>query len=139
MSVETWFRIIFVIIAIGMAGFLVAALVTGRTRVGRRTVERSAAPRLYWGSVGKTALMITGLAIAVIQPSDDQRLPIVFLGLFGGQLLEMLVSGIVAMPNGAYSRADRPASYWRWVAFHAAVVVLILGFLIMERTGFTIL
>lgn len=139
MSAETWFRLVFAVIAIGMAIYLAVVLFTGRTRVGRRNVARTAAPRPYWGSVGKTAIMSAGLTIAVIQSSEGQRLPIVFLGLFAGQLFEMLVSGIVALPNGAYSRADRPASYWRWVAFHAAVVVLILGFLVIERTRVTIL
>jgi hypothetical protein len=139
MSVETWFRIIFAVIATGTAIYLVAALVIGRSRVGGRTVDQRTAPRTYWGSVGKTAILATGLVIAVVQPSEDNRLPIIFLGLFGGQLFEMLVSGTVQMPGAAFSRTDQPKKYWRWVAFHAVVVLLILGFLIMERTGFTIL
>ena len=139
MSVEIWFRILFAIVAVGMAVYLAVALVTGRIRVGGQAVDRPAAPRLYWGSVGKTALMLAGVAVAVIQPSEDQRLPIVFLGLFGGQLFEMLVSGIVAMPKGAFSRADRPASYWRWVAFHAVILVLLIGLVIAQRTRFIIL
>jgi hypothetical protein len=139
MSIETWFRIIFAVIAIGTAIYLVAALVGGRSRVGGRTVDRRTAPRTYWGSVGKTAILLTGLAVGVIQPSEDNRLPIIFLGLFCGQLFEMLVSGTVQMPAAAFSRTDQPKKYWRWAAFHAAVVVLIAGFLIMERTGITIL
>lgn len=139
MSVETWFRTLFAVIAIGMAIYLIACLVLGRARVGRRIVDRDTAPRLYWGSIGKTALMTTGLAIAVIQASDDRRVPIVFLGLFGGQLFEMLVSGAVQMPAAAFTRTGQPRPYWGWVALHAAGVVLILGFLIMERTRVIIL
>jgi hypothetical protein len=139
MSAETLFRIIFAVIALGTAIYLIINLVTGRSRVGGRNVERSTAPRLYWGSVGKTAIMATGLTIAVIQSSDDQRLPIVFLGLVGGQLFEMLVSGIVPMPKAAYSRVDRPGPYWRWVAFHAAIVILLIGLVIAQRTRFIIL
>lgn len=139
MSVETWFRLIFAVIAIGMAIYLAVNLATGRARVGGRQVERRAAPRLYWGSLGKTAITIAGLAIAVIQASDDQRLPIVFVGVIGGQAFEMLVSGVVAMPTGAYAKADRPASYWRWVAFHAVVVILLIGLVIAQRTHIIIL
>jgi len=54
MSVETWFRIIFAIIALGMAIYLAVALVTGHVRVGGRSVDRPGAPRLYWGAIGKT-------------------------------------------------------------------------------------
>jgi hypothetical protein len=139
MSVETWFRIIFVVIAIGMAGYLAIVLVTGRSRVGRRQVDRRAEPRIYWGSVGKTAILVTGLAIGVVQPSDNNRLPIIFLGLFGGQVFEMLISGTVQMPAAAFSRADQPKKYWGWVALHAAVVVVFLFFLIAQRFPPTIL
>ena len=139
MTMETTFRILFAIIAAGMAIYLAVNLVTGRTRVGGRWVDRKAAPRLYWGALGKTAIMVAGLTIAVIQSSEDQRLPIVFVGVIGGQLFEMLVSRIVAMPTGAYAKADRPASYWRWVAFHAAILVVLIGLVIAQRTHFIIL
>jgi hypothetical protein len=139
MTLETWFRILFAIIAIGMALYLAVSLVTGRTRVGRRTVDRRIAPRPFWGSVGKTALLMTGLAITPFLPSQREALPVVFLGLFGGQLFEMLVSGTVQMPAAAYSRAAQPRAYWGWVGFHAAVVVLILFFLIAQRARITIL
>lgn len=139
MTMETTFRILFALVAAGMTIYLAFALVTGRTRVGGRTAERKAAPRLYWGSLGKIAIMAAGLAIAAIQPSDDQRLPIAFVGVIGGQLFEMFVSGIVAMPKGAYSKAERPASYWRWVAFHAAILVVLIGLVIAQRTHFIIL
>ena len=139
MSVETYVRIIFAVIAIGMACYLVACLVTGRSRVGRRWVDRRTAPDLYWGSIGKTAILIAGLAITPLWPPEEDALPVAFLGLFGGQLFEMLVSGTVQMPTVAYQRAAQPRPYWGWVAFHAAVVVLILFFLIAQRTGFTIL
>jgi len=135
MSVETWFRIIFAIIAIGMAGYLVANLVTGRSRVGRRTVDRRTAPRVYWGSVGKTAILMTGLAIAPFMPPGREALPVVFLGLFGGQLFEMLVSGTAQMPSAAYERNAQPRPYWTWVLFHAAIVIVFLVFLIGQRTG----
>jgi len=137
MSAETWFRIIFVVIAIGTAIFLVASLVTGRTRVGRRVVERSTAPRIYWGSIGKTVILTTGLAVTPLWPPDQDALPIVFLGLFGGQLFEMLVSGTVQMPAIAYARAAQPRTYWRWVAFHAAIVILLLVFLVVQSTSTT--
>ena len=139
MSVETGFRILFAAIAIGMACYLIACLVTGRSRVGRRWVDRRAAPRLYWGSIGKTFLLMTGLAITPFWPSEREALPIVFIGLFGGQLFEMLVAGTVQMPTAAYDRAAQPRPYWGWVAFHAAVVVLLLFFLIAQRTRFIIL
>ncbi len=83
--------------------------------------------------------MATGLAISAIQPADDSRLPILFLGVIGGQLVEALVSGTVQMPKAAYARSDRPKSYWRWVAFHAAIVILLIAVLIAQRAGFTIL
>lgn len=139
MSAETWFRIIFVLIAVGMAGFLIANLVTGRCRVGRRIVERRTEPRVYWGAVGKAAILVTGLAVTPLWPPERDALPVVFLGLFGGQLLEVLVSGTVQMPAAAFARAAQPRAYWGWVAFHAVVVVLILFFLIAQRTSFTIL
>jgi hypothetical protein len=139
MSVETWFRIIFAIIALGMAIYLAVALVTGHVRVGGRSVDRPAAPRLYWGAIGKTAILMTGLAIAAIQSSEDQRLPIAFASVIGGQLFEMLVSGVVAMPKGAYSKAERPGPYWRWVAFHAVVLALLIGLVVAQRTHFIIL
>jgi len=139
MSVETWFHILFAIIATGMAIYLVANLVTGRSRVGRRSVDRRAEPRIYWGSIGKTAILMTGLAVSSLLPPEWDALPIVFLGLFGGQLFEMLVSGTVQMPGKAYIRAAQPGAYWRWVIFHAVIVVLLLLFLIAQRTGFTIL
>lgn len=139
MSVETWFRITFVVIAIGMAGYLVATLATGRSRVGRRQVDRRIDPRVYWGSVGKTAILMTGLAVTPLLPPGRDVLPVVFLGLVGGQLFEMLVSGTVQMPGIAYARAARPHAYWRWVTFHAGIVALLLIFLIVERTRFTIL
>ena len=139
MSVETWFRIIFVLIAIGMAIYLVANLVTGRSRVGRRWVERRASPRVYWGSVGKTAIFMTALAITPFFPLQRDTVPVVFSGLFGGQLFEMLVSGSVQMPTVAYQRATQPRPYWGWVALHAAVVIVFLLFLIAQRTRFTIL
>lgn len=139
MSVETCLRIIFVLIAIGMAIFLIAGLVTGRTRVGRRIVERPTAPRVYWGSVGKVALLMTSLAVTPLWPPERDALPVVFLGLIGGQLFEMLVSGIVQMPVTAYERAAQPRAYWGWVTFHAVVVALILFFLIAQRAGFIIL
>jgi hypothetical protein len=139
MSAETYFRIIFVVIAIGMACYLVANLVTGRSRVGRRTVDRRTAPRVYWGSLGKTALLMTSLAVTPLWPPEQDALAVVFLGLFGGQLFEMLVSGTVQMPAVAYDRAAQPRPYWGWVAFHAAVAVLILFFLIAQRTRLTIL
>ena len=63
-------------------------------------------------------------------PRHDQSSPIADV---------RLVSGIVAMPKGAFSRADRPASYWRWVAFHAVIVALLIGFVIVERTRVIIL
>jgi hypothetical protein len=133
MSVETWFRVIFAIISIGMACYLVASLVTGRSRVGGRPVERGTAPRLYWGSLGKIAILMTGLAITCFMPAERDALPIVFLGLFGGQLFEMLVSGTVQMPAMAYSRAAQPRPYWGWAAFHAAIVLLLIIFLIAQR------
>lgn len=133
MSAETIFRILFGLIAVGTTIYLVAGLLTGRTRVGRRTVERHAEPRLFWAALGKSAILTTGLAVGVIQPSDDIRLHIVFLGLFSGQLFEMLASGIVQMPSAAFSRATQPKKYWPWVAFHAALVLLILAFLIAQR------
>jgi hypothetical protein len=133
MSVETWFRIIFAIIAIGMACFLVANLVTGRCRVGRNIVDRSTAPRVYWGSVGKTAILMTGLAIAPFMPPERDALPVVFLGLFGGQLFEMLVSGTAQMPSAAFQRTAQPRPFWSWVAFHAAIVVMLVIFLVMQR------
>ena len=139
MSFETWFRIIFAIIAIGLASFLVANLITGRSRAGGLVVERRAEPAAYWGAVGMTAVMATGLGIAAVQPSDDARLPLVFLGVIGGQLCEALVSGTVQMPKAVYARSDRPKPYWRWVAFHAAIVALLIAFLIAQRAGFTIL
>lgn len=139
MSAETVFRIVFAVIAAGMACILVAYLITGRCRVGGRSVDRSTAPRVYWGAVGKTAILMTGLAVTPLWPPDRDALPIVFLGLFGGQLFEMLVSGTAQMPAAAFSRAAQPRAYWGWVAFHAAVVVLILFFLIAQRTGFIIL
>ena len=133
MSVETWFRIIFATIALGMAVYLVASLVTGRSRVGGRSVDRRAEPRTYWGSLGKIAILMAGLAVTLLLPPGRDALPVVFLGLVGGQLFEMLVSGTVQMPAAAYARADRPGPYWCWVAFHAAIVVLLLGFLIAQR------
>lgn len=139
MTLETSFRILFAVIAAGMALYLAGALVTGRARVGRQTIGRATAPRLYWGSIGKIAILMAGLAVTFFLPPDRDTLPIVFLGLFGGQLFEMLVSGTVQLPTGAYARADRPASYWRWVALHAAVVALLIGFLVAERAGATIL
>lgn len=139
MSAETYFRIICALIAIGMAGFLIAGLVIGRTRVGRRSVERRTAPRIYWGSLGKVALLMTSLAVTPLWPPERDALPVVFLGLVGGQLFEMLVSGIVQMPTTAYERATQPRAYWGWVAFHAAFAALILLFLIAQRAGFTIL
>lgn len=139
MTMETTFRILFAIVATGMAIYLAVALVTGHTRVGGSTVERKAAPRLYWGSLGKIAIMATGLMIAAVQTSEDQRLPLAFVGVIGGQLFEMLVSRIVAMPTRAYAKADRPASYWRWVAFHAAILVVLIGLVIAQRTHFIIL
>ena len=139
MTLETWFRILFAIIAIGMAIYLAVSLVTGRTRVGGRTADRRTAPRLYWGSVGKTALLMAGLAITPFLPSQREALPVVFLGLFGGQLFEMLVSGIVQLPKAAYSRTAQPGPYWRWVAFHAAIAALLIGFVITQRSTATIL
>jgi hypothetical protein len=139
MSFETSMRLIFAIIALGLAGFLVARLVTGRGRAGRRVVERHSEPGAYWGSVGNNAILAAGLAIGAIQPSDDSRLPILFLGLLGGQLFEMLVSGAVQMPAAVFSRAEQPKKYWRWVAFHALIVALILAFLIVQRVRPTIL
>jgi hypothetical protein len=139
MSVQTWFRLIFVLIAIGMAIYLVANLVTGRTRVGRRWVDRRATPHLYWGSIGKTAIFMTALAITPFFPLQRDAVPLVFAGLFGGQLFEMLVSGTVQMPAAAYQRATQPRPYWGWVAFHAAVVLLFLFFLFAQRVGFIIL
>lgn len=139
MSVETWFRILIAIVAVGMAIYLAVALVTGHVRVGGQTVERRTASRLYWGAIGKTAITMSCLAIAVIQPSEDQRLPLAFVGVIGGQLFEMLLSGIVAMPKGAYSKAERPGPYWRWVAFHAVVLALLIGLVIAQRTHFIIL
>jgi hypothetical protein len=133
MTAETWFRIIFALIAIGMACLLAASLVTGRTRVGGRIVDRGAAPRVYWGSVGKAALLMTGLASAPLLPPERDALPVVFLGLFGGQLFEMLVSGTVQMPAMAYHRAVQPRPYWGWVVFHAAIVAVLLVFLIAQR------
>jgi hypothetical protein len=139
MSAETYFRIIFVLIAIGMACFLVANLVTGRARVGRRIVERRTAPRAYWGTVGMTALLMTGLAMTPFWPAERDALPIVFLGLFGGQLFEMLVSGTVQMPAVAYDRVAHPRPFWGWAGFHAAVVILLLVFLIAQPTSAIIL
>jgi len=139
MSVETWFRIIFAIIALGMAVYLVASLITGRGRVGGRSVDRRDEPRTYWGSLGKIAILMAGLAVTLLLPPGRDALPVVFLGLVGGQLFEMLVSGTVQMPGKAYIRAAQPGAYWRWVIFHAVIVVLLLLFLIAQRTGFTIL
>jgi hypothetical protein len=139
MTLETSFRLLFAIIATGMALYLAVNLVTGRARVGGRTAHRRTAPRLYWGSVGKTALLMTGLAITPFLPSQREALPVVFLGLFGGQLFEMLVSGTVQMPAAAYGRAAQPRAYWGWVGFHAAVVILLLFFLIAQRARITIL
>lgn len=139
MSVETWFRICFTVVAIGTAIYLAAGLVTGRTRVGRRTVERAAEPRIYWGAIGKTATLLAGLIIGTIQPSDDNRLPIIFLGLVAGQLFEILFTGIVQMPPTAFSRAAEPKKYWRWAAFHAVFMLLLAGFLIAQATHVIIL
>ena len=139
MSVETWFRVIFAIIAVGMAVYLVASLITGRGRVGGRSVDRHDEPRTYWGSLGKIAILMTGLAVTLLLPPGRDVLPVVFLGLVGGQLFEMLVSGTVQMPAIAYARAAEPRAYWRWVAFHAAIVALLVFFLIAQRTRFTIL
>jgi hypothetical protein len=140
MSVETWFRILFAIIALGMAVYLVASLVTGRSRVGGRSVDRRAAPRIYWGSLGKIAILMTGLAVTLLLPPGRDALPVVFLGLVGGQLFEMFVAGTVQMPGVAYARAAQPRTYWRWVAFHAAIVILLLVFLVVQsRSATTIL
>jgi len=139
MSVETYFRILCVIFAIGMACFLVAGLVTGRTRVGRRMVERRAEPRIFWGSVGKAAILIAALAATPFLPPQSEALPVVFLGLFGGQLFEMLVSGIVQLPAAAYARAAQPRPYWRWVAFQAVIVALLITLMIAQRFTATIL
>jgi len=139
MSFETWFRILFAIVALGLASFLVANLITGRSRAGGLIVERRSEPAAYWGAVGMTAIMATGLAIAAVQPSEDARLPLLFLSVIGGQLFEMLVSGTVQMPKATYVRSDRPGPYWRWVAFHAAIVALLIAFLIAQQTRFTIL
>ena len=133
MTFETWFRLAFGLIAIGMAGFLVGSFVTGRTRVGGRAVDRRTAPRTWWGSAGKIAMLMTGLAIASLLPPERDVLPIVFLGLFSGQLLEMLVSSTAQMPSVAYQRAVQPKPYWLWVAFHAVVVIALLVFLVMQR------
>ena len=139
MSVETWFRIIFAIIALGMAVYLLASLITGRGRVGGSSVDRREEPRTYWGSLGKIAILMTGLAVTLLLPPGRDVLPVVFLGLVGGQLFEMLVSGTVQMPAAAYHRATQPRPYWGWVALHAAVVIVFLMFLIATRTRFTIL
>ena len=139
MSVETWFRIIFATIALGMAVYLVASLVTGRSRVGGRSVDRRAEPRTYWGPLGKIAILMTGLAVTLLLPPGRDALSVVFLGLVAGQLFEMLVAGTVQMPGKAYARATQPRAYWRWVAFHAVIVVLLLLFLIAQQTRFIIL
>ena len=81
---------------------------------------------------------ITQLTDAYIMKTYG-RLPLAFVGVIGGQLFEMLVSRIVAMPTRAYAKADRPASYWRWVAFHAAILVVLIGLVIAQRTHFIIL
>ena len=137
MSVETWFRIIFAIIAVGMAVYLLASLITGRGRVGGSSVYRREEPRTYWGSLGKIAILMTGLAVTLLLPPGRDVLPVVFLGLVGGQLFEMLVSGSVQMPAIAYAKADQPRAYWRWVAFHAAIVILLMVFLVVQSRSTT--
>jgi len=135
MSSETYFRIILALVAIGMAIFLVRKLVTGRSRTAGRAVDRQSDPRRYWGSVGMSAILITSLTIAALLPSNQYRFGIVFFGLLGGQLFEMLVSRVVDTPRGdIWTRADHPRAYWRWVAAHAAVVALILVLSILQLT-----
>ena len=82
---------------------------------------------------------MTGLAVTLLLPPGRDALPVVFLGLVGGQLFEMLVSGTVQMPGKVYARDTQPGAYWRWVAFHAVIVVLLLLFLIAQQTRFIIL
>lgn len=123
MSVEAYFRIIFAIVAIIMAGVLTAKLITGRSRVRELVVDRGAEPGVYWGSVGLSFILVIALAIAATLPTEQPVLAIVFLGLIGGQVFEMLVSGTVHMATGSrWTRSSQPRQYWRWVVVHIVVI-----------------
>lgn len=66
MTVETCFRIIFGLLAIGFAILAVHNLVTGRTPAAGRNVTRIAEPRLYWGAIGQHVMAVALGAGAVL-------------------------------------------------------------------------
>ncbi len=93
MTVETYFRFLFTMLAIGLTILVIHNLVTGRTRFLAQSVARSRDPRLYWGTVGQQAILAAALGIGAALPIAHSAAPSFMLGLFGGQLFNLLVSG----------------------------------------------
>ena len=138
MSSDTYFRILLAVVAMGMTIFLIRKLITGRSRAAGRAVDRRSEPRYYWGAVGMSAILVAALTIAVLVPFDRARFGLIFLGLLGGQLFEMLVSRTVRTPwSDLWTRANQPRPYWRWVAGHTVFVVLIAILSILQLTEVT--
>ena len=138
MTVETYFRIIFVLVAIGFAVFIVRDLVRGRSRYGGRTADRHSQPRSYWGSVGMRIILLLGLAVGAALPPHWPAYPAIFLGLFGGQLFDMLVSGqFVASPGRIMRRAEDPKTWQRWVISYSVLIVMFVGIFVLDRLSVT--
>lgn len=104
MTVETCFRIIFGLLAIGFAILAVHNLVTGRTPAAGRNVTRTAEPRLYWGAIGQHVIMAVALGAGAVLPIAGTPTPALILAVFGGQLFNLLVPG--RNPDGG----PRPAA-----------------------------
>src|SRR5690349_2281575 len=105
MSPDTYLRIICGFLGIGFAIFLVHNLATGATALSGRKVARSENPRSYWGAIGMGVFFVAGCGLFAALGSE--QLPFLILGLFGGHLFQVLVTGeIMWTGNRVLSRAN---------------------------------
>lgn len=77
-------------------------------------------------------ILVSGIAAGAASPPNSPAYLPLFIGLFGGQLFDMLVSGqFLASPGRIMTRVGDPGTYWRWIFFHSLMIALTIALSVM--------
>jgi hypothetical protein len=124
MTLEQWTLGCFCLVIVG---FLVHALVTGRSGSAYWVATRSGDPAGYWLTIGFLLLMLALTVAALGRVRAGQAIP---AGLFATPLflyglVETLRTGEArSLSKEPFRRSERPAVYWT----HVLILALLLAF-----------
>ncbi len=134
MTSDGFFRILFGLIGLILAIIAIRNLVTGRTWLDGRSVERAEDPRTYWAAVGGKVVFALASLLAILA-TEQAMVWAVGFGVFGSKLVEFVVSGQVQRTGGrVWSRADGDRAYWVWLA--GTIVMTALSVFILVTIQF---